>query len=135
MFLKRKFAGLFVVSALALAVVGCGDDPVDPTQNFVNPSTVRVTNNLGGSVLFFRVRTCGTSDFGPDLLSNDPVTGVIPVGTTKEFTVEAGCYDLKAEHLEFAMPGPLLEKTIFDQTASPIAALTWVLEEVASGPS
>ena len=94
-----------------------------------------MTNNLGGAVLFFRVRTCGTTNFGEDLLDNDPLTGVISVGTSKEFTVEAGCYDLMAQHLEFDMPGPLLDKTIFDQTASPVATLTWVLEEVTGGPS
>lgn len=135
MLLKRKLLKLFVLGAVLLPIAACGDSTVDPTQNFVNPSTIRVTNNLMGAVLFFRVRTCGTTDFGPDLLPLDPLNGVISVGTSKDFTVEAGCYDLMAQHLEGDMPGPLVDKTIFDQTATPVAILTWNLEEVTAGPS
>ncbi|MCG8466609.1 MAG: hypothetical protein MJB57_00155 [Gemmatimonadetes bacterium] len=132
---RRNLAGLLFLSALVVPIAGCGDDTIDPTMNFVNPSTIRVTNNLEGAVLFFFVRTCGTTNWGEDLLPLDPLEGVISVGTSKDFTVEGGCYDLWAQHLEGPAPGPLIDKMAFDQVASPVAILNWVLEEISSGPS
>jgi hypothetical protein len=102
---------------------------------FENPSTVRVINNLGGPVLFFFVRGCGTTDWGDDLLPLDPVEGTIQPGASKDFTVEAGCYDFKADHLETIDPGPLVTKETYDQAASPVAIVTWTLEATPGGPA
>jgi len=132
---NRKLAGLLLTATLLVPLAGCGDSPVDPTQNFVNPSTVRVRNNLMGPVLFFFTRSCGTTAWSEDLLPNDPVNGTIQPGTSKDFTVEAGCYDLWAQHLETAEPGPLIDKMISNQIASPVTPLVWVLDETANGPS
>ena len=132
---NRKLAGVLLFAAMLSPLAGCGDDPFDPIQNFVNPSTIRVKNDLMGPVLFFFVRSCGTTAFSEDLLSNDPVEGTIQPGAQKDFTVEAGCYDLFAQHLETSEPGPLTDKMIFDQIASPVTALIWVLDEITGGPN
>ena len=132
---SRKLAGVLLFAAMLLPLAGCGDDPIDPTQNFENPSTIRIANNLMGPVLFFFVRSCGTTAFRGDLLSNDPVEGTIQPGASKDFTVEAGCYDLFVQHLQTTEPGPLIDKMIFDQIATPITALVWVLDDLSGGPN
>ena len=132
---KRRLLGVLAVVALALPFAGCGDDAMAPAQIFDNPSTIRVVNNLGGPVLFFRIRTCGTTAYSEDLLPLDPIAGTIQPGDSKEFTVEAGCYDLWAQHLATTDPGPLVDKFVFDQVASPITPLVWVLDPITGGPS
>lgn len=133
---KRRLLGVLAVVALALPFAACGDDAMAPTQMFDNPSLIRVVNNLGGPVLFFQVRTCGTTGWSEDLLDPiDPILGTIQPGDSKEFTVESGCYDLRAQHLESVDPGPLVEKISRDQVASPIATLVWNLDPIAGGPS
>ncbi|MDX1395008.1 MAG: hypothetical protein R3195_11475 [Gemmatimonadota bacterium] len=135
--LRRKILRIAAGALAAVAIVSlaaCSDD--EPTgPDFENPSTIIVENQLFGPVLFFRVRACGTSDWGDDLLPLDPVEGTIQPGDSKNFTVEAGCYDLQAQHLETTDPGPLLTKEDFDRVASPVTPITWVLEELPAGPS
>ena len=113
--------------ALLLAVGACGDSaPTGP--EFENPSTIRVDNQLQGPVLFFRVRACGTVDWSEDLLPNDPVDGTIQPGTIKDFTVEAGCYDLQVQHLETTDPGPLADAGDRGHCRqSPVTTATWTL--------
>lgn len=134
-FMKRNALRWVAVVALALPIAACGDDPVAPVQMFDNPSTIRVVNNLLGPVLFFHVRACGTTDWGEDLLPLDPIEGTIQPGASKDFTVEAGCYDFWARHLATVDPGPLVEKMVFDQVASPITPVVWNLDEISGGPS
>ncbi|MDH3732482.1 MAG: hypothetical protein OEU54_03070 [Gemmatimonadota bacterium] len=130
----KRFAYAAMVAAVLLPIAACSSDaPMGPT--FQNPSTIRVANNLLGPVLFFRVRACGTTDWGQDLLPTDPIEGTIQPGESKDFTVEAGCYDLQAQHLETTDPGPLITKETFDQNASTVAILNWTLEETPGGPS
>ncbi len=129
---KLKILTLLAVGLTIVPLLGCGDDE-GPGMTFVNPSTIRVVNDLEGPVLFFFARPCGTTDWGEDLLPSDPVNGTIQPGNSKDFTVEAGCYDLRAQHLETVDPGPLITKEIFDQTASPVSILTWRLSEGAPG--
>lgn len=132
----RRLGGIFVAVALSVFVAACSDSPTAPIQMFDNPSQVRVTNNLLGPVIFFQVRPCGTTQWGEDLLDPiDPIAGTIQPSQSKEFTVEAGCYDLRARHLETTEPGPLVEKTLLDQLASPVATLTWVLDPIGGGPN
>jgi hypothetical protein len=128
---RTVLASLFVGATILVA--GCSDGAGNGVT-FINPSTIRVTNNLGGPILFFFARPCGTTDWGQDMLPNDPVEGTIQPGTSKNFTVEAGCYDLRADHLATIDPGPLLTKEIFDQVATPLTALVWDLSEVPSNP-
>ncbi len=123
------------VAAVAVPMAACNGDNGNQMM-FVNPSTVRVTNNLAGPVLFFRVRACGTTNWGNDLLPNDPVNGRINPGNSRDFTVEAGCYDLQAQHLpDDQGPGQLVTKEIMNQIASPVAILTWELTEAPGGPN
>lgn len=112
--------------ALLVAVGACSDStPTGP--EFENPSTIRVDNQLQGPVLFFRVRACGTVDWSEDLLPTDPVDGTIQPGAQKDFTVEAGCYDLQVQHLETTDPGPLVTKETEDVVAQPLTPATWTL--------
>ncbi len=130
-----KFIGMLTAVVMLVSIAGCSSDDGPMNPIFENPSVVRVVNNLFGPVLFFRVRGCGTTDWGEDLLPNDPVNGTIQPGASKDFTVEAGCYDFQAQHLETTDPGPLVTKEIFDQAPSPVGITTWTLEDVPSGPS
>lgn len=81
------------------------------------PSVIRVINRLGGPVVFFYSRKCRTTDWGLDMLPLGP-NGVIHSGASWDFIVKAGCYDLRAAHLETSSPGPLLEKLTFEVVAS-----------------
>ncbi len=133
---QMRFA-VFAVAAVALSLAACGDsDPTVPEPMFENPSTIRVVNRLTGPVIFVYARPCGTSDWGADLFgTNDPIDGTIQPGGSRDFTVEAGCYDLRARHLESTEPGPLLEKVTFNQAVSPITPVTWTLEDDPRDPT
>ena len=131
----KRLAYTAMAVAMMLPIAACSDDNGPMGPPIQNPATIRVVNNLGGPVLFFRVRACGTTDWGDDLLPTDPIEGTIQPGASKDFTVEAGCYDLQAQHLETTDPGPLLTKEIFDQNASTVAILSWTLEDTPSGPA
>jgi hypothetical protein len=130
-----KFVGTLTAVIMLVSIAGCSSDDGPMNPIFINPSVVRVENNLSGPVLFFRVRGCGTTDWGEDLLPTDPINGTIQPGASKDFTVEAGCYDLQAQHLETTDPGPLITKEIFDVAASPVTIFTWPLDEVPTGPA
>lgn len=134
---RQKWYGIVAIMTIGLALSACGDgDSTGPEPTFDNPSTVRVVNQLFGPVIYFRARPCGTSDWGPDLFdTDDPVEGTLQPGQSRDFTVEAGCYDFRAEYLETTEPGPLLEMMIFDQIASPITPVVWTLEEDPVDPS
>jgi len=143
--IRRSLTGV-AVAAVLLTAAACSDSsgpgggvagcftPAG-TGTCINPSTIRVQNNLLGPVLFFKVRVCGTTEFSADLLSNDPIEGTIQPGTQKDFTVEQGCYDLRAEHLMTTDPGPLVIKEISDVSVSPVSVFTWPLSETPGGPS
>ena len=130
---KRKLLGALAVAAIALPLVGCGEDPIAPEATFDNPATIRVRNNLGGAVLFFYNRGCGTTDWSADMLSNDPVDGTIQPGDSKDFKVEAGCYDFWVRHLETVDPGPLVDKQIFNAAVSPVNVFIWNLDDIGDG--
>ena len=134
---KQKRYAIVAIVAIGLSLAACGDsDPVDPEPMFDSPSTVRVVNRLLGPVILFYARPCGTSDWGSDLFGTDhPVDGTIQPGGSKDFTVEAGCYDLRAEHLETTEPGPLFTKMIFNQSATPVTPVVWTLEDDPVDPS
>ena len=136
-YLRLKWLPAFAVAAIALSLSGCGEgDPVAPEPMFDNPSIVRVVNRLQGPVLFVHAKPCGTNDWGQDLFgTNDPIEGTIQPGGSRDFTVEAGCYDLRARHLESTEPGPIIEKFAFNQAASPVTPVIWTLEEDSRDPT
>lgn len=130
----RPLLLVLAIGAAAPLFVACSDD--GPTQPVVqNPATITVNNQLMGPVLFFRVKACGTADWGQDLLPADPVEGTIQPGTSKEFTVEAGCYDMQAQHLESPDPGPLVKKEIFNNVVTESQGFTWDLMEDPDQPA
>ncbi len=140
---RTRMFSLLATVALAVTLAGCGDDtPTGP--DFQNPSTIRIVNELQGPVLFVSFRTCDTTEWGDDQLAirarrlgkdpNDPLESVIQPTDAKDFTVEAGCYDLRADHLETTDPGPLLIKMIEDVVVSPTASFNWPLTAAPAGP-
>lgn len=130
----RQLALVLAMGAVAPFFGACSDD--GPTQPvFQNPATITVNNQLMGPVLFFRVRACGTTDWGQDLLPSDPVEGTIQPGTSKDFTVEAGCYDMQAQHLESTDPGPLITKEILNNVVTASQGFTWDLREDPEDPA
>ncbi|WP_419942877.1 hypothetical protein [Candidatus Palauibacter sp.] len=135
--MKHRWFPVFALTVIAWSLSGCGDgDSVAPEPTFDNPSTLRVVNRLAGPVLFVYAKPCGTQDWGGDLFrSNDPIEGTLQPGNSKDFTVEAGCYDLQAVHLETTEPGPLIEKFSFNQAASPVTPIIWTLEEESADPT
>lgn len=131
---NRGLLSALTVAAIALPLMGCGEEAVAPEPTLNNPATIRVRNNLGGAVLFFYKRDCGTEEWSVDLLPNDPVGGTIQPGASKDFTVEAGCYDLWARHLETVDPGPLVDKQLFNQSVSQVSVFIWDLDDIGDGP-
>ena len=137
--MRRQTSWRSIAALLALAVVlpfaACTSDNGTTGPVFENPSTLRVQNNLFGPVIFLYARACGTTDWGEDLLDPvDPIEGTIQPGDSKEFTLEAGCYDLQARHLETTDPGPLITKETFDFVLSPVSVQTWTLQDLPMGP-
>lgn len=132
---SRKSWRVALLAAVALSLGACSDDAGPGGMMFVNPSTIIVANELGGPVIFFNVRSCGTTDWGPDLLPSDPTTGTIQPGEDRSFTVEAGCYDLRAQHLQTTDPGPLQEKIQENVVASPLTPYTWTLTDAPLPPA
>lgn len=132
---SRKPLRLALLTAVALSLGACSDDAGPGGMMFVNPSTIIVQNELEGPIIFFFARSCGTTDWGPDLLPADPATGTIQPGEDRSFTVEAGCYDLRAQHLETTDPGPLVEKIMENVVASPVTPFTWKLSAPPTGPA
>ena len=135
-YLKPKWFAAFALATMVWLVSGCGDDALPTEPILDNPSTIRVVNRLAGPVIYVYARPCGTSDWGADLFrTDDPIDGTIQHGGSKDFTVEAGCYDLQARHLETTEPGPLVEKFAYNQAASPVTPIIWTLEEDSRNPT
>lgn len=104
----REARGGRATAALALALLlavaaGCGGDegPQGPTD----PATIRVDNQFGGPVLEVYLKGCGTAGWGDDRLGTNET---IASGATRDFVVEAGCWDLAAEVL--AEPPPTSDR-------------------------
>lgn len=91
-----------LVLGLLLAVAaGCGGD--DGPEAPANPATIRVDNQFGGPVLEVFLKQCGTPGWGEDRLGDNET---IASGATRDFVVEAGCWDLAAEVLAQPPPTP-----------------------------
>jgi hypothetical protein len=116
---------LMAVIAVSIPTLGCGEDEI----TFTDPATIRVTNLTGGKILNVFFKDCGAALWGEDRLDPiDPVEGVIEVNASKDFTVEAGCYDFRALHLEGPDPGPLLEVILEARLIASAAVFEWFVE-------
>jgi hypothetical protein len=110
---RALFSSALVLFSLAAAACGGGSDatgpsgpsgPSDPSgpsgpSSSADPTigTLEVANPTSVSVYFIKVRACGTTDFGSDLLldPNDGVGGLLQNGETGRWPLAAGCYDVR----------------------------------------
>ena len=83
----------FDLTVAGAAACGKGDGLTDPGNNTTQTALLDITNNTSVSVFFVRIRPCGTSAWGSDLLGAD----IIPAGLGQSFTVPAGCNDVRLE--------------------------------------
>lgn len=132
---KRTLPLLIALGAVSAGVTACGDDGTTGPV-FTNPATVTIQNELPGPVLFVYARACGTTDWGEDLLPPGPVEGTIQPGASKDITLEAGCYDLRADALPGTEPSPnlVMHEALNSQltTAQP---LIWILRSEPEDPA
>lgn len=135
-YVRHGWCQVFALAAIAWTFSGCGDDALPPEPMFDNPAIVRVVNRLQGPVIYVHAKPCGTETWGEDLFrTDDPIAGTIQPGGSKDFTVEAGCYDLWARHMESTEPGPLIDKFTFNQAAFPATPVIWTLEADPRDPT
>lgn len=82
---------------LALILAGaaaCGkDDPTGPSTPSGQTAILDITNSTSVSIWYVRIRDCGASTWGQDLLGAD----IITAGLGQSFTVSAGCHDVRLE--------------------------------------
>ncbi|HET8624208.1 MAG TPA: hypothetical protein VFM14_11635 [Gemmatimonadales bacterium] len=117
---RRFFSSVFVMFSLATTACGGGSDatgpsgpsgpsdpsgpsgpsdPSGPSNPAPSPSvgTLEVSNPTSVTVYYIKVRACGTTDFGSDLLLdiNDGVGGLLQTGETGHWSLGPGCYDVR----------------------------------------
>jgi len=115
---RAFFNSALVMFSFAAAACGGGSDATGPTPTpdpipspgpgpgpapdpvpAPSPSagTLEVSNSTSITVYFIKVRACGTTDFGSDLLldPNDGVEGLLQTGETGHWSLAAGCYDVR----------------------------------------
>ncbi|MFQ5689529.1 MAG: hypothetical protein ACE5HQ_04580 [Gemmatimonadota bacterium] len=117
-------AGVIVLAVLAV-IAGCGGSS-QPTIPPDNSATIRILNSTqGGPILFVFFRDCNTISWGSDQLGQNET---IPPGGTRNFTVQAGCHDLKATALTAPAP-PNSEVDVIEPnvTILPGATFEWTV--------
>lgn len=121
---------LLATIAVAAPFLGCGSEENGIT--FEDPATITVQNLTNGKILRVFFKACGAASWGLDRLPSDPIEGVINVGSSKTFTVEAGCYDLKADHFSGPDPEPDPLPTVerFGVLVESSSPFTWRVEAV-----
>ncbi len=107
---RRFFSSVLATLALATAACGGGDDATGPSgpapsPGGSNPSpapssklgTLDVSNPTTVTIYFIKVRACGTTDFGSDLLldPNDGVGGLLSTSEKGHWQLAPGCYDVR----------------------------------------
>jgi hypothetical protein len=109
---RAFFNSALVLFSFAAAACGGGSDATGPSPDPIpspgpgpgpapapSPTigTLEVSNPTSVSVYFIKVRACGTTDFGADLLLdiNDGVGGLLQTGETGHWSLAPGCYDVR----------------------------------------
>jgi hypothetical protein len=107
---RRFFSSVLATLALATAACGGGDDATGPSSPAPstggsnqtpapssNLGTLEVSNPTTVTIYFIKVRACGTTDFGSDLLldPNDGVGGLLSSSETGHWKLAPGCYDVR----------------------------------------
>lgn len=121
-----KVGALVLLPLAAVVMTGCGDDgtTVPPDVR----GTIEVANqtaDLHVFMLFFR--ECGTTNWGLDRLPDDPCTsiGCIAPAQSRSFTVEAGCYDLKADLADLDVQEVVASDSTMDFVVLAGGSTTW----------
>jgi len=106
---RALFNSALVMFSLVTAACGGGSDATGPSgppsPSGSNPApgpsastgTLDVSNPTTVTVYYIKVRACGTTDFGSDLLldPNDGVGGLLQTGETGHWQLAPGCYDVR----------------------------------------
>jgi hypothetical protein len=142
---RALFNSALALFALATAGCGGGSDATGPSSPggsdpggsnpaptpSANTGTLEVSNPTDVTVYYLKVRACGATDFGADLLldPNDGVGGLLQTGETGHWQLTPGCYDvrLSPSNALFYVWAKQIHANVqiqAGQTAS-IAATTW----------
>jgi hypothetical protein len=116
---RAFFYSALVLFSLAAAACGGGSDATgpsgpapapggsnpDPAPGGSNPApapsatmgVLDISNPTSVTIYYIKVRACGTTDFGSDLLldPNDGVGGLLTTGETGHWQLAPGCYDVR----------------------------------------
>lgn len=84
--MSRVRSSLLLVAALAATACRDATGLQDATITLVNQSALRVE--------YVFISQCTDPDWGPDRLEADEI---IAAGASRQFTVEAGCWDMQAQ--------------------------------------
>lgn len=136
-----KLAALFVLPLAALALPGCGGDgtTLPPDER----GTIEVVNQTADLHVFkVQPRLCGTTVWDVDLLGENPCTfeggantGCIAPSGSREFVVEAACYDLRAELADLEARQIVASDSIMDFVVLVDGTRTWTISGTPQGPS
>ena len=85
----RRTLGTLALAAAATLFTGC-----DELTGSEGDATIIVENNASVSVFFLYIAECSDDDWGDDELGANET---IAPGAEREFGVDAGCWDLRAE--------------------------------------
>ncbi len=117
----RFAAGCAMVAVLSLGMVACGDE-TEPTPP--GPATLRVVNSSGAPILSLHYTSCAILHWGSDRLAVDEE---IADGAEKSFTITEGCWDVRADFVDDALPadwGPEILNNDVDENET----FTWTVE-------
>lgn len=83
---------LALLAAVVLSAAAC-ETPLLTEEPAVEEATLMLANESANSIYFVYISPCSASGWGSDRLGSDEV---VASGRTRSWTLEPGCYDLKA---------------------------------------